>query len=278
MYSYQNLKNISYKEIAECFNKAFSDYVLPLQLTEEQLKERFIASCVNKELSYGAFYKNKLIGFIFNSSNIYNDKKVVFDVGTGIIPEHRGKGIFNELFLFAENELSKKDIERYYLETLQQNNRAIHLYKKYGFNIVRELYVLRSSINKKIYLKENLGIKCVPIINFMLDKVSHCIYLSPSYEHSTNILKINPELYNVAYIEREKITSFCIFSNKTGNILQMGYADIEELKIIVQYLVKKYNSIVVKNIDKNFPQILEMFYSLGFTEITRQYEMVKILK
>lgn len=91
MYSYGNLKNISDKELTDCFNQAFADYPLPFHLTEEELKSRLRASCVDKELSYGAFFNGNLIGFILNSYNIYNDKKVVFDVATGIIPEHRGK-------------------------------------------------------------------------------------------------------------------------------------------------------------------------------------------
>ena len=67
MYSYDNLKNISDKELTDCFNQAFADYPLPFHLTEEELKARLRASCVDKELSYGAFFNGKLIGFILNS-------------------------------------------------------------------------------------------------------------------------------------------------------------------------------------------------------------------
>lgn len=274
MYSYGNLKNISDKELTDCFNQAFADYPLPFHLTEEELKARLRASCVDKELSYGAFFNGNLIGFILNSYNIYNDKKVVFDVATGIVPEHRGKKIFTQLFSFEEKELLKYDIEGYYLETLQQNHRAISAYKNQGFSITREFEVLK--LSAPTFENNNLKVEYMRLEDFDFSIAKYCNYIQPSYEHSNNILKINSTLYEVAYRKQDnKITAFCIFSKGNGNILQIWYEDINELKIVIQSLISNFNNIVVKNIDTKYSQVLELFYSLGFVEVVKQFEMFK---
>lgn len=274
MYTYKTLNDISYDEIAKCLNLAFSDYYLPLQLSEKELETHFQMTGVDTKLSYGAFLNNEMVGFIFNSCNTYNKQKVVFDVGTGVIPEHRGNKVFTNLFKFTEQELQKHQIEKYYLEVLQQNDRAINSYKKQGFTISREFSILKSSD----YIKEtaNINIDCKDFHDFDFNNISHCNYVQPSYEHSTNILKRNSNSYSVAYKQKNnKISAFCVFSKKSGHIFQLGYSDILELKLIIQYLLSKFNNIIVKNIDLVYSEVLEMFYSIGFIEVCKQFEMTK---
>ena len=276
MYDYKCLKDISCAEITNCLNLAFSDYALPLKLTEEQLQARFEASGVDKKLSYGAFLDGKMIGFIINSCCIYNNQKAVFDVGTGVIPEHRGNKVFSKLFAFTEQELQKHEVEKYYLEVLQQNDKTVQAYKKQGFTIVREFYVLKASTS--IQEITDSKVEYIDMDKFDFNKISHYNYVQPSYEHSTNILKMNPNFYTVAYRqEGHEITAFCIFSKENGYIFQLGYTDICELKIIIQCLMSKFSNIIIKNIDKNYSQILETLYSIGFIEVAKQFEMVKDL-
>lgn len=276
MYNYKCLKDSSYTEITDCLNLAFSDYALPLQLTEEQLQTHFIASGVDKELSYGAFLDDKMVGFIINSCGTYNNEKVVFDVGTGVIPEHRGNKVFTKLLAFTEQELLKHKVEKYYLEVLQQNDKAIQAYKKQGFTAVREFCILKASTT--IQKTANLKVEYIDVEKCDFSKIIHCNCVQPSYEHSDNILKINPNLYTLAYREKDhKVTAFCIFSKESGHIIQLGYTDICELKIIVQCLMSKFNNIIVKNIDTNYLEVLEMFYSIGFIDVAKQLEMVKDL-
>ena len=193
MYNYKSLNDVSYNQIAKCFNLAFSDYYLPIQFTEKELQSRLEISGVDKELSYGAFLNNEMVGFIFNSCNIYNNYKAVFDIGTGVIPEHRGNKVFTNLFRFAEQELKKHQIEKYYLEVLQQNDKAISMYKKQDFTIAREFSVINASNYDKEII--NTRVEYIEFDDFDWNKASHCNCVNPSYEHSTNILKINSNCY-----------------------------------------------------------------------------------
>jgi len=181
-----------------------------------------------------------MVGFIFNSCNIYNGQKSIFDVGTGVIPEHRGNKVFTNLFKFAEQELKQYQIEKYYLEVLQQNDKAISSYKKQGFSVTREFAILNARTSTK-----ETGNEKVEYINFNcfdFDKVKHCNYIQPSYEHSTNILKLNPDFYDVAYVEDNNISAFCVFSKAGGHILQLGYCNIQDLRLIIKCLLSRFNN------------------------------------
>ena len=101
MYHFQALHEISIQQLTECFNLSFSDYEQPMCFTPESLNYYLTASGVDLSLSFGAFCDEALVAFILNSSGIYHNQRVVFDAGTGVIPEHRGKKVFSALFEYT---------------------------------------------------------------------------------------------------------------------------------------------------------------------------------
>lgn len=98
MYHYQNLEHVSLRDISRCLNAAFSDYSVPVRLSEADLSGLFLASGIDRRLSFGAFFEGQLVGCMLNSRGIYQGCRAAFDVTTGVIPEHRGKQVFAGLF------------------------------------------------------------------------------------------------------------------------------------------------------------------------------------
>ena len=91
---YKALNQVKVKELVECINMSFSDYAKPIHFTEDTLQNFFKISDINKSLSFCAYSDNIIVGFIINSSNIYNGEQVVFDACTGVIIQFRNNGIF----------------------------------------------------------------------------------------------------------------------------------------------------------------------------------------
>ena len=276
MYTYQCLASQSYTEIADCLNLAFSDYALPIQMSAEQVEAFFASSGADLRLSYGAFYDNRLIGFMVNACSVYNGERAVFDVATGVVPEHREKKVFTNLFSFAEGELRKQGVEKYYLEVLQQNQKAINAYQKQGFAVCRAFSVLKASHRTPDF--DACSMTQVDLDAFDFEKARQCVCVPPSFENSTAILMRNPASYAVAYQEQEnRIKAFCVFQKQRGQLMQLGYTDLTQLKEILRWLFSQYPKIVIKNIDKRYPQVMELLLSLGAQEVTEQFEMVKVL-
>lgn len=160
------LSQVQIKEIVECINTAFSDYAKPIHFTEDTLQKFFKASDINKSLSFCAYSENIMVGFILNSTNIYHGEQVVFDAGTGVVPEFRGKGVFSALYAFAEHELRKHGIKKYYLEVLQQNDRAKSLYERNGFSVVREFSVMQLTKASEVSNHQRIQVVKLAELNF----------------------------------------------------------------------------------------------------------------
>lgn len=274
-YNFKNLENIPLNAIATCLNLAFSDYQVPLNLTDEQWEKVFKNNAADLKNSFGAFYEGMLVGAIINSCNMYNGYKAVFDVATGVIPAHRKKGVFTNLFAYALDILKQEDIERYYLEVLQGNDKAIKAYQKQGFMIEREMLLFRSSASSATF-DTNLMISSLR--DLAIKRLERCIKVKPSYEHCLHILKTNIDGYAIAYMhDHDEIDAYCIYDIMNGRIMQMGYADIDKLKNIISYLLAKYHSVTIKNVDSSYQEIIKMLQDLGFETIVKQYEMVRKL-
>lgn len=271
---YQHLNNVKDKDIIDCINSAFADYAIPIHLTEDKLIEFFQESGIDRSISFAVYFQENIIGLILNSPCSINNEKNIFLAGTGVVPEHRKKGFFTNLYKFNEQELYKNKYQKYYLEVLQQNKNAINLYQKNGFTISREFSIMKC-VNP-IQISNNNDINLVSYSEFDYDTVKHCLLIKPSLEHSENVLRKYSNKYNVAIVEdKNKISAFCVFSLDNGNLIQLGYSSIYDLKKILIFLTNKYNNIIAKNIDTKYIELIEMLYSIGFIEIVKQYEMIK---
>lgn len=273
MYTYKNLENVTDSQIADCLNLAFSDYAIPIHLSEEQLRTIFNTTGVDKKLSFGAFYGNDMVGFILNSCGVFKGKKCLFDAGTGVVPAHRGKKVFTSLFGYAQQYIKQYGITKYYLEVLQNNDRVLSLYKKLGFSVVREFSVLNAQKAEESSCCNK--VRFTDFNSFCFEKAIDCTCIEPSFEHCTHILKLNPDQYSVAYTQDKELTAFCVFSNEGGKILQLGYKDICDLKLIIKSILSRHGNVTAKNIDMSATQVIAMLKSIGFIQVAEQYEMVK---
>ena len=145
---YKFFSNNQFSSIHKANLKAFSDYAIPVQMNEKQFENHIVQNGVDLELSVGAFYKGKIVGFTLNGVGEWENKKTVYDAGTGVIPEFRRKGIGENIFRFLLPKLKEKGFEQMLLEVLRVNNKAMALYKKLGFKKNRELMFFKQQ--KKI--------------------------------------------------------------------------------------------------------------------------------
>ena len=267
MYQYRSLQDVSMQQLADCFNLSFSDYEQPIHFTPESFRYYLTASAVDLSLSFGAFCDEQLVAIILNSSGIYNDQNVVFDAGTGVVPEHRGKKVFTALFEHTCQQLQDRNIDKYYLEVLQSNHHAILIYSKKGFSVSRDYSVLVGSGPKADVA--NL-INLDPYQSFRPFETEHTV--APSYEHTTNTMNKNPQLYEVRYVNDR---AYCIYAKRNGEIIQMHYNDLDALKDVMADIVKQYPRAMAKNVDCDCEDVLQMLMGIGFVEITKQHEMVR---
>ena len=267
MYHFSALQETSLEQIAECFNSAFSDYEQAIHFTPESLKYYLTASAVDLSLSFGAFCGEQLVAIILNASGIYHGQNVVFDAGTGVIPEHRGKKVFSALFDYTCQQLQLCKISKYYLEVLQGNHHAVSIYKKKGFSVQREFSVLAATGAMQSCDER---VTSIPYADF--DIFATQFSVEPSFEHTLHTINQNPQLYEVLYLPGQ---AYCIYAKRHGAIVQLHYNDLSALKEVLSALTNRFPSAMAKNIDFSYGNVLQMLGEIGFVEVTKQYEMEK---
>jgi ribosomal protein S18 acetylase RimI-like enzyme len=117
------------------FNEAFSDYVVPMKLTREQLEAMFTRRGWSPELSVGVFDDERLVAFTANGSH----GDTAYDSGTGVVPSHRRRGLAKQMMEFLVPHLRAGGAKRYVLEVIESNIPAATLYRESGFTVTRRL-------------------------------------------------------------------------------------------------------------------------------------------
>ncbi len=145
----KTLSNINFDEITSAFNKAFSDYSIPMSMTVDALKKRVVSYRVDLSLSAGAFVDGELVGFILNATETDGEVKLVYNSGTGVVPIHRGNQLSRQMHNFILPVLKDNFFQKYVLEVIDDNKAAIKTYLGVGYKTKRRLLCFRGSIISK---------------------------------------------------------------------------------------------------------------------------------
>ena len=111
------------------FLEAFSDYVVPLTPSREQLLEMLTRRGWHPAASVGMFEGERMVAFTLNGV----DGDSGYDSGTGVIPSHRRHGLARTMMERSFELLRKHGCTRYVLEVIDSNTRAAELYRGLGF-------------------------------------------------------------------------------------------------------------------------------------------------
>jgi ribosomal protein S18 acetylase RimI-like enzyme len=133
-----NLRSLTagdFDTIHTTFLEAFSDYVVKLAPTREQLREMLTRRGWVPELSVGVFDDDRLVAFTLNGF----DSESGYDSGTGVIPSHRKRGLARQTMEWSGARLREAGAKRFILEVLEANTPAAALYHQCGFVETRRL-------------------------------------------------------------------------------------------------------------------------------------------
>jgi ribosomal protein S18 acetylase RimI-like enzyme len=138
----KTLESVPVAEIADTFNLAFSDYLIPISLTENDLRTKMASENTIPEYSAGVFSEERLVGFILMGI----DNNVAYNGGTGVIPEFRGQNLTKKMYDFLLPKLAQKGIASHLLEVITENVKAIPVYQKIGFEIARTVSCFKGKV------------------------------------------------------------------------------------------------------------------------------------
>ncbi|MFD0701848.1 GNAT family N-acetyltransferase [Myroides pelagicus] len=279
-FQYRFLNNVNFDELVEVFNKAFHDYVVPMQLTREELEKKIKTEGIQLSDSIGVYANKKLVGFILHGRNNYK----LYNAATGVIPEYRGNNLTTKMYEYGLPIFRSFDIRKISLEVISTNDIAFKAYRKIGFKKWRSLNCLKGKTKYKLSQKEllnNIEIKDTSYYEYLVHYAEKD--LLPSWQNNEFCISNNERnlILKKAVLDNQLI-GYIIFNPANGKIHQIWVKEPYRRKgigtLLVSHCLPERKEFYITNIDaQNFG--LNMFIkSIGGQAFLEQNEMELYLK
>jgi ribosomal protein S18 acetylase RimI-like enzyme len=281
MIVFKTLENTNIAIILNTFNLAFSDYIVPMKLTDEQLATKIKNENILLEYSAGAFENDELIGFILHGRDVINDKIIIYNGGTGVIPTQRGQRLTAQLYEFILPLLCSKQTDAIILEVITTNHVAIATYEKIGFRILRTLNCYKGVITS-LPSSGNYDIQVVT--DFDWNQSTSFWDWQPTWQN--NVAAIEKNKTNLIFLgihQNQKLFGYLLFNPKSNRIQQFAIAKDHRHKGLASqlfcYLGEHYTpEISMINIDGSAIATTQFLENKGFQKTVTQYEMILTLR
>lgn len=140
----KRVSQCSIEDIVTAWNRGFEGYYGHTDITNVAFIKRMVGEDLISDLSLVAFDEGEPIAIIMNGLRVIGGKKVVWNGGTGIATSFRGTGLSNLLMEEVLEIYKSENADIALLEAIENNDRAIKLYKKHGYEMIDELILLEN--------------------------------------------------------------------------------------------------------------------------------------
>jgi ribosomal protein S18 acetylase RimI-like enzyme len=276
LYRFHHLKDVATNQLCQVFNKAFSDYVIPMQLTVSLLQQKMTGERIQLDCSAGAFQGDALCGFILHGRE-ESRPEVLYNGGTGVVPMARGRHLVQDLYAYFIPKYQQQGVKEILLEVIATNQKAIKAYENAGFEQQRRFLCFKGEVPlKKKEVKGVLIQKNWLPPEFILHPFAD---QAPSWSNS--IASVRREKQHtttwVALFEQEVVGYISVFL-ASRRIRQIGVKkEMRRMGIgtaLMQQAAETLgNPLTLINVDAQNKGLIGFLDHMGMSEILTQFEM-----
>lgn len=280
---YRTLENTDSVCIYEAFTQAFSDYQVSVDMPFKSFETMLKRNGFMPAVSVGAFEDRTLVGFILNGVREWDSEKTVYDLGTGVILDFRRTGIMGELLNLVSAICIKNKISVYQLEVIQDNEKALTLYKKQGFQVNRILncYQLTDKIKEAGYNVWQLE-HPEKLQEDQWTAVKDFWTYQPSWQNAKDAVCAIAQSFFYTIVKHDgNLIGYGIVDKIKGDIVQLAVQPKYRRKgvatEILLDLFKQTKSLGMKviNVDERDQALNSFLKKMEFDVFVKQYEMRK---
>lgn len=278
---YRSLENESLEKIHHCFNEAFLDYIVKVQLPYEKFQKITMRNGVDLKYSIGLYDGNDLVGFILNGVGTWNTIPTVYDSGTGIIKEYRGKKHSKKMFEVLKQKL-ENNFSQYLLEVITTNTPALTLYRHQGFEIERELACFRICRENVPKAETDLDLYFKKISTLQWALLRTFWNAPPSWQNSIQAVeRVSDHFEKIGVYLDNKCVGYGIFYPQSGEIVHIAVKKDMRRRGIGSMLLNKISveskgspHLRIINVDRKDQETIDFFRKNKFINDVNQYEMI----
>jgi GNAT superfamily N-acetyltransferase len=280
--SISNLQHVPIEVITDAFNQAFSDYLVPVQLTEAQMQLKMQQEHIDLQWSVGAFDDGRLVGLILHGFRVLQSGTCLYNAGTGVWPPYRGRQLTERMYAWLKPQAIAAGIDRIILEAITANERAIHVYERIGFRQTR-VFNLWQGASPEIVTDSGVVLTNYSSIDW--NQVQPWFSTKPCWSAaSMSIDSITGSVLTVgAEINDEMVGYLCVLRHN-GRLLQMAVhpnfrnKGIGKAMLYEAFRQLQLPSFLALNIVAQDQPTNHFFEKLGWRLALQQYEMALTLQ
>ncbi|NLN32830.1 MAG: GNAT family N-acetyltransferase [Flavobacteriaceae bacterium] len=275
MIEIKSLKDISLLEILNTFNASFSDYLIPMNLSENEFKTKLYTENINWDFSVGVFFDQNLVAFILHFDDFEKGKKVLYNGGTGVVPSQRGNRWTQKMYEYLYPILRENQIQEVILEVIATNEKAIGAYQKIGFKTERIVKCYKGILPHDLQINQALNL-------VEMEK--------PDWELFQSFWDIQPTWQNLPSVvdrmENKKILGAFLDNQLVGYLIfdpgkkrghQMAVKLSHRRKYVAETLLSQMNEMgkeySLLNVDEDALGLVSLLEKMKWTNTVNQLEM-----
>lgn len=143
MIEIRRLSESTWKEAVGVWNEGFQDYFADVKMDADTFTARLAREGLSPELSIMAFHNGRPVGILLSGIRLIGEKRIAWNGGTAVVPRCRRLGVGRALVEAALGIYRENGVDIATLEAIRQNERAIALYSRMGYEAIDRLGVYR---------------------------------------------------------------------------------------------------------------------------------------
>ncbi|RDI43212.1 GNAT family N-acetyltransferase [Falsibacillus pallidus] len=155
----KRLSKCTLDEAVMAWNKGFEGYFFDATTDIDKFTKRLIGEGMLPSMSIIGFVNDSPSAIVLSGKRDVQGTSISWNGGTGVALQERGKGLGEKMIEHSLNIYEEEGVDAATLEAILENEKAINLYKKMGYQIVDHIrhYALKGNW-KLSHSKENKGI------------------------------------------------------------------------------------------------------------------------
>jgi GNAT superfamily N-acetyltransferase len=262
--------------IADAFNAVYEDYVMPVNISAEQIEHHITGNDINLAESPlwldddGTVVGMALLG-------IRDDHGWVG--GFGIAKPYRGRGLSHQLIQEVIERGRALDLREISLEVITSNTVAVRTYERAGFTYRRDLLIL---VRRPAELRIDIDTTVVTTADpgqLLANRPQAAE--APSWQHAARSLSGDAKLTGLTLGPAEAPLAMAVYlhpDDTSIRIADLAAIDQDTAQSILAALIQRHpdTSIALIN-EPEASNSLPALFDLGWQEVMRQHEMVYLL-
>lgn len=286
----KRFSELSFNEAISLWNESWKHYFSDMTMDLNRFLQKVTGEGISLENSVAAVYEGRLAGFVLNSFRTINGKQYVWNGGTAIAPDFRGMGIGKKLISVCLEIYEEQNVNIARLEAIKENETAIKLYKKMGYQTFEELAFMQHEGEMSVI--KGLGSN-ITVNEADMQKIKSLSFFEPLTAWQTQFPSLKDFSCAMA-MDGEKTVGYAVYKKgfkETGELAGIVlyqcaidpeyYLEEEATANLINYSFAPEEGAVRRltmNVPKKNDALNRLLNEAGFTKFVEQVHMERPIK